>query len=347
MSDLVIAAGGGGDPLGATIAAHTITSDTGPPLIATYAWERPEVDPTPGPLGRADFTGLGQDPAGSVFTPASAAVAPAGSTLPALAETLPARLLMLDPTQGLTSLARQIEGMAAAAGGRVRIVDIGGDILTHGDEETLCSPLVDAYTMAACHLAGVSATVYLAGPGTDGEIPQETLLERLAGRYLTPDTHAVGQAAAALRWHPSEASALFAAAVNGARGTVRTVVRTIPLTDASARIYYLSLPEAIDRNPIAQALLDHRPAPLEEAADLSHKLTGIHEIDRERKRPARAMTCTVPTDRHRALRNIRAAADGADHTTLRFAARTLGLTWADIPALRDLLNAFGPLLPLT
>ncbi|MFM9368549.1 DUF1152 domain-containing protein [Streptomyces sp. Da 82-17] len=347
MSDLLIAAGGGGDPLGATIAAHPLVPGHGRPAIATYAWERPEVDPTPGPLGAADFTGLGQDPAGPAFTPATRAVAPAGSTLPALAEALPARLLMLDPTEGLTGLARQIAAMAVPAAGRVRIVDIGGDILTRGDEPTLCSPLVDAYTLAACHLAGVTATVHVAGPGADGEIPQDTLLARLTDRYVTPGPTAADRAAAALRWHPTEASALFAAAIHGTRGTVRTVARAVPLTDASARVHELPLTEALDRNPVAQALLDQRPPTLDEAADLSHKVTGIHELDRERGRPGPVWTAAFPADRHRALAEIREAAEGADHATLRFAARTLGLTWHDIPALRLLLNAHGPLLHLT
>ncbi|MGW8781419.1 DUF1152 domain-containing protein, partial [Streptomyces sp. NPDC055796] len=62
MSDLHIAAGGGGDPVGTLIAARSLAADPAgpghPPLIATYAWERPEVDPTSSPLGARDFDGL-------------------------------------------------------------------------------------------------------------------------------------------------------------------------------------------------------------------------------------------------------------------------------------------------
>ncbi|MEY2228766.1 DUF1152 domain-containing protein [Streptomyces sp. BF23-19] len=84
MSDLYIAAGGGGDPLGTLIAARALAADPADParapLIATYAWERPEVDPTAGgPLGERDFDGLVHEGGGirgggfAAFTPATRA----------------------------------------------------------------------------------------------------------------------------------------------------------------------------------------------------------------------------------------------------------------------------------
>ncbi len=46
------------------------------------------------------------------------------------------------------------------------------------------------------------------------------------------------------------------------------------------------------------------------------------------------------------MKTLREAAAGADHITLRHAARALGLTWTDIPALRTILAADTPLLRL-
>ncbi|MFG2622801.1 DUF1152 domain-containing protein [Streptomyces sp. NPDC048507] len=361
MSDLYVAAGGGGDPVGTLVAARALTGERAgpghPPLIATYAWERPEVDPTSGPLGERDFDGLvyagreagdGPEAGFAAFTPATRARPPAGSTMPALAGDLPARLLLLDPARGLASLARQIAAMAAAAGGRIRIVDIGGDILTHGDEPGLCSPFGDALTLAACHLTGIPTTVHVAGPGLDGEIGEELLLERLAtGVPLVPDRAATAAAARALAWHPSEASALWAAAVHGVRGTVRTVNHVIPLTEVSPRLYPLPLHEAIGHNPVARALLDEHPATLEAAAGVSQRLTGIPGLESERARTPRQEPPaggTALLDRDLTLKTLREAADGAGHITLRHAARTLGLTWTDIPALRALLAVDTPLL---
>ncbi|MFF4421555.1 DUF1152 domain-containing protein [Streptomyces sp. NPDC001549] len=379
MRDLYIAAGGGGDPVGTLIAARALTADRAgpadPPLIATYAWERPEVDPTARPLGEGDFDGLAHEGGGigvggtgvggfgsggigggfrgggfASFTPATRARPPAGSTMPALARDLPARLLLLDPARGLSSLARQISSMARAAGGRIRVVDIGGDILTHGNEPGLCSPFGDALTLAACHLTGIPATVHIAGPGLDGEIGERPLLERLAGsRPLTPDRDAAAAAARALAWHPSEASALWAAAVHGARGTVRTVNSVVRLTDVSPRLYPLPLREAIGHNPVARALVGERPATLDAAAGLSHRITGIPGLESERTRTPRQDPPAggiALLDRDEAMNTLREAAGGADHITLRHAARSLGLAWTDIPALRALLTTDTPLLPL-
>ncbi|MFD3699220.1 DUF1152 domain-containing protein [Streptomyces sp. NPDC058646] len=267
--------------------------------------------------------------------------------MPGLARDLPARLLLLDPGRGLASLARQIASMAASAGDRIRVVDIGGDILTHGDEPTLCSPFGDALTLAACHLTGVPTTVYVAGPGLDGEIGEQLLLERLPGCHpLTPDREAASAAARALAWHPSEASALWAAAVHGARGTVRSTLR---LTEVSPLLYHLPLQEAIGHNPVARALVEERPATLAAAADLSHRITGIHGLEPERALTPRqepAAGGAALLDRDVAVKSLREAAGGADHVTLRYAARVLGLTWTDIPALRDLLGTGAPLLRL-
>ncbi|MFG3153804.1 DUF1152 domain-containing protein [Streptomyces sp. NPDC048219] len=351
MTDLYIAAGGGGDPIGTLVAARTVTVDPAPPVIATYAWERPEVDPTARPLGRRDFTGLARAAGGTAFTPATRARPPAGSTMAGLAGDLPAQLLLLDPNQGLTALSRQIEAMAEAAGGRIRVIDIGGDILTHGDEPTLRSPFGDAYVLAACHLTGIPTTVYVAGPGLDGEIGEQLLLERLAGRHpLTPDRNAASAAGPALAWHPSEASALWAAAIHGVRGTVRTVHDGIRLTPVSPLLYHLPLRDAVGHNPVARALLDERPPTLEAAAGLSHRLTGIHGLAPE---PDRAPHEGPPAgsaaflDHDEAMKTLREAAGGADHVTLRYAARALDLPWTDIPSLREVLGCDTPLLRLT
>ncbi|MGW2583073.1 DUF1152 domain-containing protein [Streptomyces virginiae] len=369
MSDLYIAAGGGGDALGTLIAAHALAADPADPaspadparapLIATYAWERPEVDPAAGgPLGERDFDGLVHEGGGirgggfAAFTPATRARPPAGSTLPALAGDLPARLLLLDPARGLACLSRQIGAMAeAAGGGRIRVVDIGGDILTHGDEPDLCSPFGDALTLAACHLTGIPTTVHVAGLGLDGEIGERLLLERLGGyRPLVPDREAATAAARALAWHPSEASALWAAAIHGSRGTVRTARTVIHLTDTSPGLHPLPLPEAIAHNVVARALVAERPATLGAAADVSHRLTGIPGLESERARTSQRDRPTREIaflDRDTAMKSLHEAADGTDHLTLRHAARSLGLTWTDIPALRAVLTTDTPLLRLT
>lgn len=353
MSELLIAAGGGGDPVG-TAVVHAATSRDPHAVIATYAWERLEVDPTPGPLGPAAFTGWEESDGGHLFSGRTAAVPPAGSTLPRLSESLGPSLLLLDPHHGVPGLARQIRRAADASScERVRIVDIGGDILTHGDEPTLQSPLPDALTLAACATAGVTASVHVAGPGLDGEIPEGVLLPRLAGGHLTPTERHVRAAAAAFAWHPSEASALFAAAATGRRGTVRTVGAEVRLTPASGRVYHLTLEQALTHNPLARALLEERPGSLEGAEHLALRICGFSELARERAAAERLPSTApsrppvpVPTSRDQVLYTLRQSAPGAGCVTFRYAARALGLSWRDIPRLRELTGTDGPLLPL-
>ncbi|MFC5032545.1 DUF1152 domain-containing protein [Streptomyces sp. DSM 41987] len=353
MSDLLIAAGGGGDPVGTAI-VHAATSRDPHAVIATYAWERLEVDPTPGPLGPAAFTGWGESAGGHRFTGRTTAVPPARSTLPRLSESLGPSLLLLDPYQGVPGLARQIRRAADASGcGQVRIVDIGGDILTHGDEPTLQSPLPDALTLAACATAGVTASVHVAGPGLDGEIPEGVLLPRLTGGHLTPTDQDVRAAAAALAWHPSEASALFAAAATGRRGTVRTVGDEVRLTPASGQVHHLTLDQALAHNPLARALYQEQPGSLEDAERLALRTCGFSELAREREAAERlsatapaSRAVPVPTSRDQVLYMLWQSAPGAGCVTFRYAARVLGLSWRDIPRLRELTKADGPLLPL-
>ncbi|MFG2342306.1 hypothetical protein [Streptomyces yangpuensis] len=88
---------------------------------------------------------------------------------------------------------------------------------------------------------------------------------------------------------------------------------------------------------------------LEEAAGLSHRLTGIHGLASERVRTPRQeppVGGAASLDRDDAVKTLHEAAAGADHVTFRYAARVLGLAWTDIPPLRELLDSDTPLLRL-
>jgi hypothetical protein len=55
---LYVAAGGGGDVLGALLLALSEGSDPSSMHIATFAWERKRFDPRPGPRTAEDFMNL-------------------------------------------------------------------------------------------------------------------------------------------------------------------------------------------------------------------------------------------------------------------------------------------------
>ncbi|MEU3842758.1 DUF1152 domain-containing protein [Streptomyces sp. NPDC028635] len=352
MTDLLIAAGGGGDPVG-TALVHAGLGGGPDAVVLTYGWERLTVDPVPGPAAPQDFTGLDHDTLPvPLVTTATEPVAPRGSTLPRLAGHLPTGLALLDPYAGVAGLADQIGRTARALDvDHIRVVDVGGDILAHGDEPTLASPLLDALALAACHLAGTRTTVHVAGPGLDGEIPEATLLTRLTGNGTALNSGIPGWAADVLRWNPSEASALVTAAAAGLRGPclTRQDAGPIPLTDRSGRVWDLPLEHALGHNRVAQGLLDTRPDTLADAETVSLKLCGFSEYERERGRATRLTGARDVIDDETFLGELdawldlqRAGHPGARYASVRCAVESLGYGWRLTEHARDLLNRHRP-----
>ncbi|MEU6238932.1 DUF1152 domain-containing protein [Kitasatospora sp. NPDC047058] len=290
MKRIVIAAGGGGDPIAAAMVGTALYGSVEPVLVLTYSWERLTVDPLPGPRGRADFAGLESPrPHLDLVTGSTTPVGAAGSSLPRLAADLGTALGLLDPSEGTAGLARTIRAAADYCGvGHVDVVDVGGDILAAGDEPTLRSPLGDALVLAACARTGLAADVWIAGPALDRELPERDLFARLPEpAFALTDAH-VRPVRRAFGWHPSEASAMLAAAARGVRGLcgIRDVGDPVRLDGRSAGVHRLPLGQALALNPLAGRLADC--ATLDEAERASLAVCGFSEIARERDR-ARAV----------------------------------------------------------
>lgn len=138
-----------------------------PAVVFTYAWDRLLVDPVPGPRGKP-FTGLRPLTRSVRAVPADAApIAPAGSTLPRLAAELPQTFALIDPHHGAEGIIRQLEELVQhLEPDTVDLLDVGGDILAHGDEPTLRSPLADALTLAACCELNFPVRLLVSRPGS-------------------------------------------------------------------------------------------------------------------------------------------------------------------------------------
>ncbi|MFK0047665.1 DUF1152 domain-containing protein [Streptomyces sp. NPDC090741] len=347
MTQLLIAAGGGGDVIGTTLVHGALSGDE-PAVVLSYSWERLVVDPIPGPRSDRDFTGLRPLTRHLwEITADSAPIAPAGSTLPRLAGDLPITLGLLDPYGGVRGLARQIAEVAERyAVDEVKVVDIGGDVFARGDEPTLLSPLPDALVMAACATAGVNADLYLAGPGLDCEIPERDLLPDLGDdsfALTAEDTRLVDRV---FDWHPSEASALLAAAALGLRGgcVVRDTGLPVELSEVSARVYRISTERVLHRNRLARALHLSGNADLAAAERISLEVCGFSEIQRERDRALLRETGSPDGSVEHALRGIDSWLErlqeehhDARYVTFRAAAEGLGLTGSAAHRLRTRL----------
>ena len=288
---LMVAAGGGGDAITAAALARIVPA-AGPPVIMTYAWDRLMIDPLPGPRTAAQFTGLRHlAPHLWQVLPSTTPTPPAGSSLPRLAAELPATLLLLDPENGAAGMTDQIRAAATHFGAdEVALVDVGGDSLTNGQDPGLRSPLADQLALAACAQAGLPARLLIAAPGIDGEIPPETILDRLltlgasqlpslTETDITPVRHIFS-------WHPSEASGLLAAAASGHRGLVevRDAGDQVNLAAETTSLYAADAEATLEITP---ARLLTGTSSLAQAETLISDATGISEIRYETEKSHR------------------------------------------------------------
>jgi hypothetical protein len=289
--------GGGGDVVGA-LAMTDLLGDLGTEhVLGGVAWERSPIDPRPGPRSLDEIRG--GEPCGS------AAVLTEGSTVTLdgvefseskMASHLGRPVLLLDITRGPQALAEGISEAASELGcDAVVLLDVGGDVLAHGSEPGLASPLCDAIVLAAGIFLARSTEVVGAvyGPGCDGELSPDEVLARItelqsAGALLgawglTP--HACELVEAAAEVVPTEASMMAVRCARGERGEapIRGGRRTVELTPLGALTFFFD-PTAAAKSavPLATAV---SPASSLEEADRALEGMGVRtELSLERER---------------------------------------------------------------
>jgi hypothetical protein len=301
--------GGGGDVVGALAVTSLLEELETEWVLGGVAWERSPIDPRPGPRSLSEIRG--GRPCGS------AAVLADGSTTSfdgiefseaRMAGHLGKPTLLLDITGGPRSVAL---GLAEAAGeldcDAIVLLDVGGDVLAHGEEPGLASPLCDAIMLAAgLFLArgvdrpdgdrgewsgDVIAAVF--GPGCDGELTPNEVLERirqlaaadaLLGAWaLTPAACELAEAAA--ERIPTEASLQAVRCARGERGTapIRGGTRSVELTPLGALTFFFD-PVAAARSAVPLATAVAPAASLEHAHEALLAMGVSTELDLERAR---------------------------------------------------------------
>jgi hypothetical protein len=242
---LAVGIGGGGDVVGALVVAELAGLLGTPAIVGGLTWERRPVDPLPGPrridelrraqrlngataLARADTTG----PGGFRFAESH------------VARHLGEPTLLLDPNGGPAAIAHGLAGAARElACDLLVLVDVGGDVLGHGDEAGLASPLADAVCLAAAPAlldAGVQVLLAVFGAGCDGELTPAEVHERVAevaaaGGHLGawgPGGDELARLEAAAAEVPTEASAMALRCARGETGKapIRDGRRTVVLS---------------------------------------------------------------------------------------------------------------------
>lgn len=322
-----MAAGGGGDAVGALLARRALgDTDERPPLVTTCAWERLRIDPVPGPRARADFTGLGLVGGEPCEVLPTSDTTPSGrSVLPRLAETSGARIFLHDFEGGAAGLSGQLQRLAASleVDGLV-VVDVGGDIVARGKEPDLLSPLADTLTLAGALRVGIPTAVVVLGPGADAELPESEvlgLLENLGARDVggvTPND--VRRLEPVLAWHPTEATALVAAGAGGLRGFVamRRGRAPVPITARTSRAWKISHPTS-KLFPLASAIQATESLA---AAERVMRAIAVNEIDYERRVVLGEAAQRPPGTVSQLISDMKTV--GATHVTKRRMSETVG-----------------------
>jgi hypothetical protein len=297
---LVIGMGGGGDVAGALATAERLRLHHGAePVLGGVSWERRAIDPDPGPRTGAEIAGARELAPGVLLAGPEARVRSSEVRLAEgrMAEVLGAEVLLVDPGGGPAAVAAGLaEAIGALASDLTVFVDVGGDVLAHGDEPGLGSPLCDAVMLAAAARLGDAGAPVLGavfGPGCDGELTVKEVLDHLAAvaaagglagaAGISPDV--AERLTAAVEAIPTEASAGALRAFRGETGTapIRSGDRTIELSPVATLTFFFDIGVAM--RSVARLARAVAEAPsLEAANDALHALGVRSELDVERER---------------------------------------------------------------
>lgn len=236
--------------VGALALAALATSLGTPSIVGGLTWERRPIDPLPGPR-RLDEVEHAEPVNAAVALAGPRTCGPGGFRFAeaGVAALLGEPTVLVDPHPGPVAVGAAL----ADAAGRldcdlVALLDVGGDVLAHGDEPGLASPLADAVLLAAhaaCEAAGVPTIGVVFGAGCDGELTPDEVQERLEelrhdgghrGTFAVPDLDPLRRAAAVV---PTEASAMALRCAQGETGpiAIRQGRRHVELTPLGGALH--------------------------------------------------------------------------------------------------------------
>lgn len=305
---LLIGMGGGGDVVGALAVSDLLEALETDWVLGGVAWERSPIDPRPGPRSLDEIRGGRRCGSAAVLTEGgTTSVDGVEFSESRMARLIGKQTLLLDINAGPHTVAVGLAEAATELGcDAIVLLDVGGDVLAHGREPGLASPLCDAVVLAAALFlqrsaarpesgpdwdGEVIAAVY--GPGCDGELTPEEVLERItqlqsAGALLgawglTPRACELVEAAAEVV--PTEASLQAARCARGERGSVRIRGgrRSVELTPLGALTFFFDPAKAATAGvPLATAVAP--AADLDEAHQALVALGVSTELELERAR---------------------------------------------------------------
>jgi hypothetical protein len=301
---LVIGMGGGGDIVGALATAEFARLyDGADPVLGGLTWERRPFDPVPGPRAVAEIAGAEELAPGVLLAGPETRLRDRDVVFAEsrMAEFLGQQTVLLDIHDGPAAVAEGLaEAISALRCDLVVLVDVGGDVVAHGDEPGLRSPLCDAIMLAVggrLSASGQPVLLGIFGIGCDAELTPAEVLARLAevasAGGLCGARGLTGQVAermeASMQLVSTEASAQAVRAFRGASGSapIRGGTRMVELSWVAAMTFYLDIDITIKTvGRLAQAVAG--ATTLDEANAALNALGVGTELDYEREAAASA-----------------------------------------------------------
>ncbi len=180
----VVGIGGGGDVAAASIVAKKLEDEGFTTFLGSVIWERAVYDPLPGPISPKELVGAKKiDEYLYVVYGHEYVVRKGRKVIPQAvraAKALGRPVYVLDLKGGWYSMFMGFRKLVdVTAPDLLIIVDAGGDSLADGWESNLWSPLADSLSLSA----SPPAILAIYGPGCDGELRTEQVLEKISKLY--------------------------------------------------------------------------------------------------------------------------------------------------------------------
>ncbi len=183
---LLVSTGGGGDVATALLYAYIVSAEGARAVVAALPWERYVKDPCPGPIELESLGSAELHDYVALVKPGCIATRCCRVFVPAVCKAADLSLMSipiyaLDGWRGELGVRRGLEEIASIHGCEAAlIVDVGGDILARGCEESLWSPLGDSLGLSAAINTSIEPRVLVQGLGADGELGDHELFSILA-----------------------------------------------------------------------------------------------------------------------------------------------------------------------
>jgi len=233
------------------LAAAALLGDA---VVGGLTWERRPVDPIPGPrtLDEVEHAERLND---AVALAGPDTSGPGGFRFceSHVARATGERTVLVDPNPGPRMIAAALDDAAGQLGcGRIVLLDVGGDVLAHGDEPGLASPLADAVLLASARFLRTPAVAAVFGAGCDGELTPSEVRERLdevstSGEDVLDESQ-LDRIEAIAKAVPTEASAMALRCARGDRGEapIRQGRRNVLLSELGGVVAWFDPLRAID-----------------------------------------------------------------------------------------------------